>query len=185
MKCNITGHTFGVGKKLFDHFTALGWKVQGFSRSNGFDINDKLDEIVELSKDCDLFINNAFVKTHQINLLDKLQGIVPKIIVMGSIAGDYYEQMYPSCRPYGEIKHQLEQKCKKLSSTSTSNIVYIKISMLENSISCDHPILYDDVIAAIVWWIENPRINQIDFELKLTNYTRLKIKENLGIDLNE
>lgn len=185
MKCTITGHTFGIGKILYDHFTAKGWEVQGFSRSNGFDINDKLEEIVELSKDCNLFINNSFVKTHQIDLLNRLEGTVPKIIVMGSIAGDYYEQMYPNCRPYGEIKHQLEQRCKKLSSKSTSNILYMKISMLENAVSCDHPILYSDIVSAVDWWIENPRINQMDFELKLTDYTRSKIKENLGIDLNE
>ena len=185
MKCTITGHTFGIGKRLYDHFTALGWEVQGFSRSNGFDLNDKLDEIVELSKDSDLFINNAFVKTHQLDLLNRLEGIVPKIIVMGSIAGDYYEQMYPSCRSYGEIKHQLEQRCKQLSSTSSSSILYMKISMLENAISCDHPILYADVVLAIDWWLSNPRINQMDFELKLTDYTRSKIKENLGIELNE
>jgi hypothetical protein len=61
----------------------------------------------------------------------------------------------------------------------------MKISMLENAISCDHPILYADVVLAIDWWLSNPRINQMDFELKLTDYTRSKIKENLGIELNE
>jgi len=58
----ITGHTSGIGKGLYDHFTKLGCKVTGFDKTNGFDISDKavVDHMIDLTKDYDLFINNAY-----------------------------------------------------------------------------------------------------------------------------
>jgi hypothetical protein len=58
MKIAITGHTAGIGKKLYErlHPDAI-----GFSLSTGYDIintNDRKRIIVE-SKDCNVFINNA------------------------------------------------------------------------------------------------------------------------------
>ena len=71
MKIAITGHTSGIGKaltKLCDH-KKIEWS--GFSRSNNFDITSKsfqtlLPEVVE---DCDVFINNAYDKFTQVDLL--------------------------------------------------------------------------------------------------------------------
>lgn len=61
-KVAITGHTSGIGKGLFDYFQQRGCIVKGFSLDNGFDIakNENIDRIVELTNDCDLFINNAY-----------------------------------------------------------------------------------------------------------------------------
>jgi len=67
VKVAITGHTQGLGKALFDIYD----NSMGFSRSNGFDINDP-DPIVKASLDCDIFINNAWDKFAQINLLENL-----------------------------------------------------------------------------------------------------------------
>tara|TARA_B110000503_G_scaffold58423_1_gene93437 strand:- start:4272 stop:4766 length:495 start_codon:yes stop_codon:yes gene_type:complete len=57
MKYGITGHTSGIGKALFE--TLPNSKV--FSRSNGYNINNKHDRrrIIEESNNCDIFINNA------------------------------------------------------------------------------------------------------------------------------
>lgn len=184
MKCTITGHTHGIGKELYNHFVNKGWDVVGFSRSNGYDLNTSIEQVVSLSKGSDLFINNTF-GPYQIDLLNQLQGSVPKIIVLGSIAGDYFDQMLPQCKPYGEIKNRLETQCKYHSARSSSNILYLKISMLENALSCDNPINYKEVTSAVDWWLDNPRINQMDFELKLTDYTVNQIKERLGIDLSK
>lgn len=54
----ITGHTSGIGKRLYDKLSP---NVKGFSLSNGYDITDVNDraKIIEESKDCDVFINNA------------------------------------------------------------------------------------------------------------------------------
>lgn len=54
----ITGHTSGIGKCLYER---LSTSAIGFSLSNGYDITIKSDRqrIIQESKDCDVFINNA------------------------------------------------------------------------------------------------------------------------------
>ena len=58
MKIAITGHTHGIGKRAYDRLCP---NIIGFSRSNGYDITnlDDRKRIIEESKDCDIFINNA------------------------------------------------------------------------------------------------------------------------------
>jgi NADP-dependent 3-hydroxy acid dehydrogenase YdfG len=67
----ITGHTSGIGKGLFDYFTAMGCTVKGFSKDTGFDISNKLNQdlIITQTKDCDLFINNAYHYYAQVELM--------------------------------------------------------------------------------------------------------------------
>lgn len=64
----ITGHTDGIGKKLFEtlHPNAI-----GFSRTNGYDITNPNDifRILDQSKNCKVFINNAYNNFGQSNLL--------------------------------------------------------------------------------------------------------------------
>ena len=62
MIVRITGHTKGIGKCLFDHLIQMGHDVQGFSRSNGYNISDPVSRknIIEESKQADIFINNAW-----------------------------------------------------------------------------------------------------------------------------
>lgn len=63
----VTGHTTGIGKGLYDYFASKGCTVHGFSKSNGYDIscNDDVIEIIEQTKDCELFINNAYYDNQQ------------------------------------------------------------------------------------------------------------------------
>ena len=58
MKIAITGHTQGIGKQAYDRLCP---DIIGFSRSNGYDITNSNDRkrIIEESKNCDIFINNA------------------------------------------------------------------------------------------------------------------------------
>ena len=66
----ITGHTNGIGKGLHDYFSSKGSRVKGFSLTNGFDISKKenIDHIIELTSECDLFINNAHCDYQQVEL---------------------------------------------------------------------------------------------------------------------
>jgi len=66
----ITGHTSGIGRGLYDHFAKLGYNVKGFSKDTGFDISIKenQDRIIELTRDCDLFFNNAYSSYSQVEL---------------------------------------------------------------------------------------------------------------------
>lgn len=101
IKIAITGHTKGLGKFLYDSFIADGHTVVGFSRSTGYNIKNKEDRerIVVQSKDCDLFINNAYnYEDWDNSQLDMLKDMyfswlndkVKCIINMSSSASDIY-----------------------------------------------------------------------------------------------
>lgn len=173
MKCIITGHTSGVGKKIYDHLLAAGHNVIGISRSSGFDLTTDIDKIVELSNGCDVFINNSCVGNCQQQLLEKLYNRVGKMIVVGSIAGDYHDLIKSD---YSQNKLLLAERCKELSILPGNQILHLKISMLEDAVSSDVLISFDEVINVIDFWIKNPRLTSIDFEFKLTPYTLEKIK---------
>jgi short-subunit dehydrogenase len=68
MKISITGHTKGIGKACFDILSEK-HEVFGFSRSNGYDINQP-EKIFLESKDNNVFINNAFSSISQSILFD-------------------------------------------------------------------------------------------------------------------
>lgn len=72
MKIGITGHTSGLGKAFADMFEQAGYEVIGFSRSNGYNITEKIDDIVNESKDLDMFINNAYAYWAQSELLKRM-----------------------------------------------------------------------------------------------------------------
>jgi NADP-dependent 3-hydroxy acid dehydrogenase YdfG len=65
----ITGHSKGIGQSLYNKFLSEGHSVQGFSRSNGYDISLRQTDIINESETCDVFINNAYHATGQTELL--------------------------------------------------------------------------------------------------------------------
>ena len=90
MKIAITGHTQGIGKCAFKRLSP---NIIGFSKSTGYDItkfNDR-KRIIEESKDCDIFINNA-MKAHYETLkqegytVEQLRDIGRIAAVMNSVA---------------------------------------------------------------------------------------------------
>jgi len=74
MKIAITGNTSGIGLALQNIFAANGHEVFGFSRSSGYDIENKADRerILNTASNCDIFINNAYSPTGQTLLLNEL-----------------------------------------------------------------------------------------------------------------
>lgn len=93
MKVAITGHTKGIGSSLYEVFKNNGHEVIGFSRSNGFDISSNIEQILSLSNDADIFINNAYHPTAQLLLLEKITESwngLDKIIVNISSKITYY-----------------------------------------------------------------------------------------------
>jgi len=71
VKIAITGHTSGIGKAFFQ---SIQEEIIGFSKSNGFDITniESRKEIINLSNDCDIFINNAHDEFGQTEFLIEL-----------------------------------------------------------------------------------------------------------------
>jgi short-subunit dehydrogenase len=114
----ITGHTRGIGKGLTDYFISKGTKVKGFSLTNGFDISKKenIDRIIELTSECDLFINNAHCEYQQVEIAKLWQQqhwhSNHFIINISSIAGEPFADIpttMPWLTPYGEEKYALNK----------------------------------------------------------------------------
>lgn len=72
MKIAITGHTRGIGKAIAGLYYSD--EVVGFSRSNGYDlsISSTVDNIIDASVNCDVFVNNAYYETAQVDLFKKI-----------------------------------------------------------------------------------------------------------------
>lgn len=72
MQIAITGHTKGIGKAISNRFNKH--HVKGFSITDGYDIGDPQTrkEIIEKIRECEVFVNNAFDKTGQTELLKEM-----------------------------------------------------------------------------------------------------------------
>lgn len=114
----ITGHTSGIGKGLYDYFTNRGCRVKGFSLVNGFDIaiKENQDRIVELTAECDLFINNAYSGYAQVDIakLWQTQHWSDKHFILhtSSMAAEPLADIpanFPWLAPYGEEKHAINK----------------------------------------------------------------------------
>jgi hypothetical protein len=150
MKCCITGHTRGLGRILNDYFVTQGWTVIGFNSTT------KLDRIVELSENCDLFINNAYGDGIQIELLNQLYNSVGKMIVCGSVVTDFPDLQLPV---YTQHKQELEHRFLQVADTSNSQMLLLKLS----SDAYNNPPL---VLRSIEFWLENPQIKVITYVAK-------------------
>ena len=126
LKIGITGHTSGLGKSLFDSLSANN-QVEGFSRSNGFDIKNPFQRasIIEAVKEFDVFINLVHNYYHQSDMLFELhkswQGknrtiinISSKVVSSDDWALDNYEMM-----EYKIQKINLEAMAKHLNKINT------------------------------------------------------------------
>lgn len=58
----VTGHTKGIGLAISNYFLKKNYIVQGYSRSNGYDISNEniRQKIIHDAKDVDIFVNNAY-----------------------------------------------------------------------------------------------------------------------------
>ena len=74
MKVAITGHTKGIGLSLYNVFSNNNYSTIGFSRSTGYDIAsiDDRKKIISSSRECEIFINNAYHKTGQLEMLEEI-----------------------------------------------------------------------------------------------------------------
>lgn len=70
MKIGITGHTEFLGKELFNTLKN-DYEVFGFSRSNGYDLENYKSFINQIN-DLDVFINNTYHPIHQQKLFEEL-----------------------------------------------------------------------------------------------------------------
>jgi nucleoside-diphosphate-sugar epimerase len=153
MKIRITGHTKGLGKDLYEHYVNQGHDVIGFNSKN------TIEEIINQSEGCDLFINNAYSDgTLQIELLKKLYLKVEKMIVMGSIVTVFRDPNEPD---YTLTKMELETAFMHLAVEPKR--LQAKMLLLRLSSSS-----YKDtktIINSINFWIDNPTVISLSFSV--------------------
>ena len=130
MKYAITGHTAGIGKRLFEQLSP---NCLGFSKSSGYDITVKRDrfKIINAIKDCDVFINNATDGLGQTLLLTDLfyewKDLDKTIINVGSrIAENAFAVWKPQLLSYQAEKLILKQMSYMLAAVPTTCVVKYK-----------------------------------------------------------
>jgi hypothetical protein len=157
MKIAITGHTSGLGKSFFDHFSK-DHEVIGLSRSNGYDITKNQNEITEIVTNCDLFFNNAHSGITQGFFISRLYNKIP-IITSGSMGADYSHLE----NHYFREKKKIEDIHKFFSKKRTLPMLLLKMGYLENY-KDRSVILYQDVIDAVEFWLLNPKVTLLEFD---------------------
>lgn len=126
MKVAITGHTSGIGKRLYDR---LAPDAIGFSLSSGYDITKSIDryKIIEESQHCDLFINNATAEFGQtllfLELFDRWKNQNKTIINVGSRIAEI--KILPNNRQ-NLLKYQAEKLILKEMSSRVSGVCVVK-----------------------------------------------------------
>jgi hypothetical protein len=121
MKYAITGHTYGIGQRVFERLSP---NIIGFARSTGYDITKEEDRrrIVKESLDCDVFINNAnfgFGSTHMLIEIARAWADQPekKIINVGSKIA---EVLLPR-KDLFAVNHAFHYQAQKASLKTTHN----------------------------------------------------------------
>jgi hypothetical protein len=145
-KVCITGTTRGLGKSLSDHFKNLGWEVVELNLG---------DPIVESAYGCDLFINNAYINGHQVDIFNQLYASVAKMIVMGSIASDYPDPNMPT---YSQHKRVLKERVLEVANSSA-----IKADILLLQLTGESYNDTDLIIRTIEFWLNNPKLISVSF----------------------
>jgi hypothetical protein len=184
MKVVITGHTWGIGKALYEHFqTFFGWEVIGLSRSNGYDIDIDFDKVVEAASGCFLFINNAYRDKQQTRLVNALKDKVTKMIVMGSVSRQYPELIHTE---YVQDKQELAEACRLIGiNPSGIDVLHLDLSFIAGQnpdpnkptdFVSDYNIQHEEIISAVNFWMTNPKIRQMEFRWMLTPFVYDQLK---------
>jgi hypothetical protein len=173
MRCVVTGHTGGIGKAIYDHFISKGWDVKGMSRSNGYNIVDDQERVIEESVGCDIFVNCAYQDRAQLDLLNALHDKVNNMIVLGSVGADWAKIW----KDYGSNKYDLQERCKEIAledNPTFANIFYLKLAFCENAnwpifVDSKYKATFEEILKIIDIWLEIPKIFAVEFTLKKTS----------------
>ena len=161
MKIAITGHTKRIGKAIYDAFP----NSIGFSKSNGYDINNKdsRTKIIHAVNDCNIFINNAHEGFGQVELLNDIftawKNKPALIINIGvdtvpytnwQVVHDQYPVEKVALHSQGELLQNQKRKCK---------ITTLALGYVDTEFNKDYDggkLSYDNIIDTIKWIIEQP-----------------------------
>lgn len=175
MKAIVTGHKRGIGKAIFDYLKNLPRmeSVEGFSKSDGYDISDKhvRDMIVSKCKSANIFVNNAYNNhdSSQLVLLISISELWKdtnnKIINVSSFES---RAMFYKNPKYGLQKCKQDDYCK---SVKSPHIINLKPGFVDTDrvSSVEHPKMEcSDVVNILDFCLNSSiRVEEIKFRLKL------------------
>lgn len=145
MKIYITGSTRGLGKCLARHFDCT-------TVDRPVDLNTDIDSVVDMFEQGDCVILNAHA--NQLEYVNRLKDKC-RLVVMGSLAAVHPDSSMPE---YSQDKSQLEQEVVKHSVHSKYPILYLRLT---SSSYKNHKM----IIRSIKFWLENPDINFIGYNI--------------------
>lgn len=168
MKIGITGHTSGLGKALFDYYQSLGHECVGFSRTNGYDITLRFNEIADEVKTMDLFINNAWALDIQTKFVQYLKTYPVDIVSIGTSAAVFYEEkilVYTGWkREYLINKKLLMDEHIKSVFQSKGSLLLINVDTMENHpTKSDVSMKFSEVIDLLTYWNVHKNVSQVNF----------------------
>ena len=154
MKIAITGHTSGIGIATYNLLQEHNHIVQGFSRSNGFDLTNQAERTsmyqILKNEQFDCLINNAypyqsaygtngFMQTAILNDVWKIWRSDPgkTIITIGSLGADHVKNQQ---MPYSIHKKSIDDTAKQL------------------RLACQYP----QVTVIKPSWVDTPAVKQFD-----------------------
>lgn len=177
MKIAITGHTRGIGNAIKNALDSE-HEIIGFSRTNGFNINNP-NAIYEQAKDYDVFINNAQFQNFQTQLFELFweEWKYKHKTIINISSHSKYPETKARFGNYIKNKQELEQSTRdktlnpdigagKFNCRVTNVIVgWTDTDMIKflKHVKKMHP---NTVANAVKWCIEQPQDLQI-FELAL------------------
>jgi hypothetical protein len=191
-KIVITGHTYGIGKSIYDKFKEVSCReIIGMSRSNGYDIDKDFDKIVEEAAGCEIFINNAYRDRQQLKLLDALKNKVDMMVVMGSVSR-FYPEIIPT--QYVHDKQELAEACRLVSLNPNGiPLLHLDLGFIEGTtiedkdptaFVSDNTTSHSDIVDTIIFWASHPVIRQVEFRWKLTPFVYNEFKR-INPNLND
>jgi len=116
----ITGHTAGIGLASFTLLKHIGYKVEGISRRTGHNLQSSYGDVKNyiLSRDPDIFINNAYVEKNQTALLKDLyaewKGLSKLIINIGSVSALIPSHSIDYTMTYAREKRAQREFCERV-----------------------------------------------------------------------
>jgi putative NADH-flavin reductase len=140
MKVAITGHTQGIGKAIFDELAKRSHQVQGYSRSNNWDIAslEIRNKILEETSDFDVFINNAYCPVAQFELLKSLvarwHGSKKLIVNVGS-KSIYADVVLDFMKEYVKDKQQQQEFINSRRLQANPQILNLTLGLVDTQMS--------------------------------------------------
>lgn len=166
MKVVITGHTYGLGKALYEHFP----NAHGLARSTGFDIEKDFDAVVSEINGCDLFINNAYANHSQVKLFNAVKDSVGKSIHMGSVIRMYRNKF---ASPYANNKQELYDVIQQHNQIPGSTpALHLDIGFLEKEVADDTVIQstsFAQIINIVDVWLKDPFFTNVECGWKIND----------------